>query len=103
MNIIYNVDFEKRLKQLNLEKIQTWKTRSWSYVFKYEILKFRENKSNTNKFKTMKCITTYSNLNLEIYNESLSTRDATILCTSAPCLYLKNDVVLSLSISKNTQ
>jgi len=39
MNIIDNVNFEKRLKQLLL-----WKTQSWSYVFKYEILKFRENK-----------------------------------------------------------
>ena len=42
MNIIDNVNF-KRLKQLLL-----WKTQPWSYVFKYEILKFRENK---NKYK----------------------------------------------------
>ena len=39
MSIIYNLNFEKRFKQLNL-----WKTQSWSYVFKYKILKFRENK-----------------------------------------------------------
>ena len=41
-------------------------TQSWSYVFKYEILKIRENKRNTKLFNTMKCIITYSNLNLEI-------------------------------------
>jgi len=44
MNIIDNVNLKKkRLKQLLL-----WKTQPWSYVFKYEILKFRENK---NKYK----------------------------------------------------
>ena len=42
MNIIDNVNFKKRLKQLLL-----WKTQPWSYVFKYEILKFRETKTNT--------------------------------------------------------
>ena len=45
MNIIYNLNFEKRLKQLLL-----WKTQPWSYVLRYEILKFRENK---NKYKTV--------------------------------------------------
>ena len=39
MYIIYNVNFKKRLKQLLLLK-----TQPWSYVFQYEILKFRENK-----------------------------------------------------------
>ena len=43
MNIVDNVNFKKRLKQLLL-----WKTHPWSYVFKYEILKFKENK---NKYK----------------------------------------------------
>ena len=41
LNIIDNVNLKKkRLKQLLL-----WKTQPWSYVFKYEILKFRENKN----------------------------------------------------------
>ena len=44
MNIIDNVNLKKkRLKQLLF-----WKTQPCSYVFKYEILKFRENK---NKYK----------------------------------------------------
>ena len=34
---------------------------------------------------------------------TVSARDAAALCTSAPCLYLKNDVAHGLSISKNTQ
>ena len=34
---------------------------------------------------------------------TVSAGDAAVLCTSAPCLYLKNDVAHSLSISKNTQ
>ena len=33
----------------------------------------------------------------------VSTRDAAVLRTCVPCLYLKNDVEHSLSILKNTQ
>ena len=47
MNIIDNVNLKKKhLKQLLL-----WKTQPWSYVFKYEILKFREQIQIQNNLK----------------------------------------------------
>ena len=43
MNIVDNVNLKRTFKTTFLLK-----TQPWSYVFKYEILKFRENK---NKYK----------------------------------------------------
>ena len=42
-------------------------------------------------------------MNLPYASATVSARDAAVLHTSAPCLYLKNDVAHGLSISKNTQ
>ena len=41
-------------------------------------------------------------MNLRYARDIVSARDDVVLCTSAPCLYLKNDVAHGLSISKNT-
>ena len=42
-------------------------------------------------------------MSLPYVRAKVSTRDAAILRTSAPCLYLKNEVAHDLSISKNTK
>ena len=42
-------------------------------------------------------------MNLPYAHATVSAHDVAVLSTSAPCLYLKNDVAHSLSISKNTQ
>ena len=42
-------------------------------------------------------------MNLPYARATVSARDAVVLRTSAPCLYLKNDVAHDQSISKNTQ
>ena len=41
-------------------------------------------------------------MSLPYARATVSARDAAILRTSASCLYLKNDMTHSLSISKNT-
>ena len=41
-------------------------------------------------------------MNLPYAYTTISARDAAVLHTSAPCLYLKNNVAHDLSISKNT-
>ena len=43
------------------------------------------------------------NMNLPYARATVSARDAAVLRTSAPSLYLKNDLAHGLSISKNTQ
>ena len=43
------------------------------------------------------------NMNLPYARAPVSACDAAVLHTSAPYLYLKNDVAHGLSISKNTQ
>ena len=42
-------------------------------------------------------------MSLPYAHATVSTHDVAVLRTSAPCLYLKNDVAHDLSISKNTQ
>ena len=42
-------------------------------------------------------------MSLPYARATISARDAAALRTSAPCLYLKNDVAYDISISKNTQ
>ena len=42
-------------------------------------------------------------MNLPYARATVSAHDVAVLRTSAPCLYLKNDVAHGLSISRNTQ
>ena len=56
-----------------------------------------------NHWETLDSETKILEKNVPYARATVSARDAAVLRTSAPCLYLKNYVAHGLSISKNTQ